>query len=298
MKNNKLLILSLFFVCFTSCKTSITEEEISKYAATENYPTDPYLEKIESKKAMVIIAHDDDMCCMTGTLSLLNKKGWDIRVLSFPQTEDRNTAHIRACSNILDTVTFFNLKHTEFRNDIDSTEKLYRAVPIILFEKIFNYEIVERELLKEVNSFNPSVIFTLDNKIGGYGHPEHVFISQLVLDLSKTGKISPKYIYQSVYTDHMEQTIMQRLSNQMKEWGFKEDGWEHAKRTYEVNGTPAPDVQIIIESESENKMNYLKSYNDRERKVLGFYIPYFEDFKAEDYFKIFNREFYNVIKIN
>ena len=96
----------------------------------------------------------------------------------------------------------------------------------------------------------------------------------------------------------MEQTIMQRLSNQMKEWGFKEDGWEHAKRTYEVNGTPAPDVQIIIESESENKMNYLKSYNDRERKVLGFYIPYFEDFKAEDYFKIFNREFYNVIKIN
>ena len=298
MKKINQVSLFLLIGLITSCKISISEADLTKYTATESYSIDNNLEGITSKRAMVIIAHDDDMCCMTGTLSQLNKNGWDIRVISFPQTEVRNIAHMRACENILDSVTFFNFEHADFRNDIDTTEKLFRAVRKDRFKEIFNHEIVEKNLIEEVNAFNPSVIFTLDNEIGGYGHPEHVFLSQMVLNLSNEGSITPKYIYQSVFTNHMENTIMQRHSDQMKKWGYKGDGWEHAKTTYEVDGAPEPNVQVFIESEAEDKMNYLKSYNERERKVIGFYIPYFEEFQAEDYFRTFNREFYRVIEIN
>jgi hypothetical protein len=45
-------------------------------------------------------------------------------------------------------------------------------------------------------------------------------------------------------------------------------------------------------------MEYLKSYNERERKTIGFYIPAFEEYSALEYFKVFDREFFNVIKIN
>ena len=97
----------------------------------------------------------------------------------------------------------------------------------------------------------------------------------------------------------MEQSIVgERHSARMKKWGYAGDGWEHAKRTYKVSGAPEPDVQINILSEAENKMNYLMSYEERERKTMGFYIPAFFEYEAEEYFKIFDREFFRVIKIN
>ena len=99
-------------------------------------------------------------------------------------------------------------------------------------------EPVHAEITKQWNSMFGSVLPTSETLLPDRqrGIPEGVPV--LVLD--------------------MEQTIMQRLSDQMKEWGFEGDDWEHAKRTYEVNGAPAPDVQIIIESEAKNKMNYLQ----------------------------------------
>jgi len=292
---SKIYTFILLNTLLFSCKV---KEDIIKYAPTEKYPVDVTLNNIKNKKAMIIIAHDDDMCGTTGTISMLNEADWEIRALSFPQSEERNKAHKRACKHILDSVLFFNLEYEAYRNGLDTTEKAYQAIPKIKFNQIFNYKIVEKLLIKEVNDFQPSVIFTLDNLVGGYGHPDHVFISQLVLDLSKADSISPSYIYQNVLTDHMENTIMARLSKKMKSWGFEGNGWEITKKTYEVDGAPEPTTEINIEKYAQQKMNYLKSYNERERQIMGFYIPAFEDYNAEEYFKIFDREFYRVIKIN
>ena len=80
-------------------------------------------------------------------------------------------------------------------------------------------------------------------------------------------------------------------------WGFDDDGWENAKRIYGVNGMPAPSVQIEISEVAELKMNYLRSYSERERKTIGFFIPAFEDYEAKEYFTLFDREFFQVIAI-
>ena len=295
MSNYNLYFIILLTTFLFSCQK---KEEIIKYAPTENYPKDTTLSNIMNKKAMIIIAHDDDMCGTAGTISMLNDAGWEIRVLSFPSSEERNKAHKSACKNILDSVLFFNISNGELRNDLNENKNPHKAISKIRFKKIFNYDIVEKELIEQVNNFEPSVIFTLDNLVGGYGHPEHVFISQMVLDLSKNDSINPFYIYQNVMTNHMENTIMERVSKKMKEWGFPGDDWEIAKQKYDVNSQPEPTTEINIEKYAQQKMNYLRSYNKRERQVIGFYIPAFEDYDAEEYFKIFDREFYRVIQIN
>jgi len=195
-------------------------------------------------------------------------------------------------------VRFFNFTHEQFRNDLDSNETLYAAIPREKFNEVFNKSIVQTELLKHIREFNPDIIFTLDNEIGAYGHPEHVLISSMVLDLALADSIKPTFIYQNVYTPHMAKTIMSRQSKKMKEWGLDGNGWENAKAIYKVKGMPEPTTQINILSEAEIKMGYLKSYNERERKTIGFYIPGFEDYSAQEYFSIFDREFFKVIKIN
>jgi len=284
----------LLLILFYSCKS---REDIAKFAPVENYNNDTILESIEKKKAMIVIAHDDDMCALAGTASLLNKNGWDIAVISFSKTPERNAAQVKACKSILDTVLFVELSSAQIRNDNENEREGYYAFPKDSFDIVFNKQIIEAEFVKYINSFNPAVIFTLDNEIGGYGHPEHILISQMVIDLSIEKRIGPSFIYQSVYTDHMEKSIMQRHSERMKKWGFPGDEWDNAKKIFKVEGMPEPTVQIRISSEAQLKMAYLRSYNKRERKTIGFFIPEFEKYSAEKYFSVFDREFFRIIKI-
>ncbi len=234
---------------------------------------------------------------MSGTISLLNKQGWEIAVISFSKTPERNEAQVKACRNILDTVMFVDLKSEQYRNDIADGNNPYHAIPKANLNAVFNRPIIEAEFVKAINEFKPSIIFTLDNEMGGYGHPEHVFVSQMVIDLANEKRILPQYIYQSVFTDHMENTIMKRHAERLKSWGLPDDEWVNAKKIYGVDGMPEPTVQINITSEATRKMDYLRSYNERERKIIGFFIPAFQDYEAEEYFKIFDREFFRVIEI-
>ncbi len=285
--------LTMAVMLLTSCKT---REDVSGYAPTEVYTNDTLLKSLTNKRAMIVLAHDDDMCAMSGTIAMLNKQGWEIAVVSFSKTPERNAAQVEACRDILDTVLFINLSPAQIRNDKEDERRSYFAFPKDSFDLVFNRKIIEEEYLECINQFNPGVIFTLDNEMGGYGHPEHVLISQMVLDLTAESRISPAYIYQSVYTNHMENSIMQRHSQRMKSWGFPGDEWDKAKKTYGVGGMPEPTVQVNITDEAETKMNYLRSYNKRERKTLGFFIPAFEDFRAKEYFTLFDREFFRVIE--
>ena len=278
---------------FMSC----SREDVRPYVPTETFPNDTTLESISDKKAMVVIAHDDDMCAMSGTMSKLSREGWEIGIVSMSAGSERDAAQRKACESFSDTVIFINLSKKELRNDVDNPEPPYYAFPKDSFDLVFNVDIVAQMYAHEINTFDPTVIFTLDNKMGGYGHPEHVLVSQTVLDLAEDSLISPSYVYQSVLTDHMEKTIMARHSEKMKSWGFPGNEWDEAKKVYGVpDAMPEPSVQINIEAEAEQKMYYLTSYAERERKVIGFFIPAFEEYEAKEYFKLFDREFFHVIE--
>lgn len=286
-------ILAILVAGLLSACKSI--EGLRPYAPVETYAEDSRLLNGTPNRALVVTAHDDDMCAMSGTLSLLNRKGWEVAIISFPSTPERNAAQMQACEGILDTVMFFPLSLSQVRPGRDTVRSSYFALPKEKFSTVFNMPLVETELLTAINRFGPSVIFTLDNEMGGYGHPEHVLVSQLVLDLAKARRITPAFIYQSVMSPHTEAAIMQRHAERMKSWGFPGDEWENAKQTYGVDGMPEPTVQITISSEAEAKMNYLRSYNKREREVIGFFIPEFEKYKPAAYFSLFDREFFRVI---
>ena len=56
---------------------------ISTLAPSEKYPADTYLLSETDKKALIIVAHDDDMATSAGTITLLCKNGWQIREMCF-----------------------------------------------------------------------------------------------------------------------------------------------------------------------------------------------------------------------
>lgn len=291
------ILLTILLIFILGCDQT---EQVTQYIPTEHYPEDTLLLSLKNKRAAVVTAHDDDMCIMSGTIAKLHKEGWKIISICFTdQVAKRNSTHIKATKDILDSVVFIGPQVGTIRYDLGPDIKAHEAIPKTAFRNTFNYPAVERVLTEILNDFSPSVLFTLDNEIGGYGHPGHVFISQLVLDIADQNLITPQYIYQGVFTNHMEETILdQRLGNKLKALGLRESNWEKAKKVYDVQGMPEPNIQVTITDVAQIKMNYLLSYGSRERKNIGYYLPAFDQYPAKDYFKMFDREFFRIIKLN
>jgi LmbE family N-acetylglucosaminyl deacetylase len=294
MKRLNIILLFFSFYLF-SCGVSI--KKLNKYAAIEVYPEDEFLKISTSKKAMIVVAHDDDPAAMSGTLTMLKKQGWKIKQLCFTSgNQSRDSAMLIASKIFLDEIEFINIPPQMRRLDFDSSIIPYMPIPKSEFSSKFDLEKIHSIVLTKINEFAPTVIFTLDNEMGGYGHPEHVLLSEFVFNAFKNNQINPERLYQSVYTNSMEDKILKdRLTNQMKKWGFP-NSYMSALKMYKLDGMPEPDVQINIESCAEEKMRYLRTFNERERKTIGFYVPYFEKSNAKKYFSVFNREFFRVIK--
>ena len=293
MRTIKLITLVVLITTIAACTYQPTVEDLKKFAATENYPEDGYLDTIANKRALIIVAHDDDDCMMSGTIAKLTANGWTIRQLSFEvhhmPGENKNPAHIicEGSEKILEDGLY--------RPGEDTVKYPYMPIPYDEIKNQYLHEKVADALITQINEFNPSVLFTLDNIKGGYGHPDHIFLSQLVLDLFNEGKINAQWIYQSVLTKHVETEIDKYMIPKMEKWGYPQAS-PAANELYGIEGMPEADVQINIEDQAETKMAYLRAYPESVRKNLRKFLIYYEDFDAETFFSVWDREFFRAIE--
>lgn len=294
MKTSYLIVIGLMATTLFSCSDIPTVEELKHFAATESYPEDTYFETVQNKTACIIVAHDDDDCAMSGTISKLTADGWKITQLSLKThiipSIGKNAAHIICEGN--ERI----LGDGIYKNHPDSIEISYVPIPYADIEKYFLKEKVAEALVAKLDEIKPTVIFTLDNIKGGYGHPDHIFISQLVLDLFNENNTTAERIYQAVYTNHMEHEIVDVwLGNKMKEWGYP-NASDIANKMYGIDGMPEPDVEVTIGEHGKTKMNYLRAYPENAKRNLRKFLPYYEEFDAETYFNVFRKEYFRVFK--
>jgi LmbE family N-acetylglucosaminyl deacetylase len=293
MRTIKLITLVVLITTIAACTYQPTVEDLKKFAATENYPEDGYLDTVANKRALIIVAHDDDDCMMSGTIAKLTANGWTIKQLSFElhhmPGENKNPAHIicEGSEKILEDGLY--------RPGEDTVKYPYMPIPYDEIKNQYLHEKVADALITQINEFNPSVLFTLDNIKGGYGHPDHIFLSQLVLDLFNEGKINAQWIYQSVLTKHVETEIDKYMTPKMEKWGYPQAS-PAANELYGIEGMPEADVQINIEEQAATKMAYLRAYPESVRKNLRKFLIYYEDFDAETYFSVWDREFFRTIE--
>ena len=86
------ITLFLFLIFgLLACKEEVTLEDLQKFAAVEVFPEDMWLDTVSNKKALVIVAHDDDDCAMSGTIAKLTAKGWQIKQMSLVAHNDEKT---------------------------------------------------------------------------------------------------------------------------------------------------------------------------------------------------------------
>jgi hypothetical protein len=244
MKTAKVLGGLLFILSLSGCQRTATIEDLKKFAATESYPTDSYLDTVTNKRALIIVAHDDDDCAMAGTLAKLKAQGWTIKQYSLQTHKGIDT--LKHPSEIISDGNELILDDGLYRLAGDASNQRAYPLPYTEIDKQFFTAKVSKALIEKITLFKPSVIFTLDDVKGAYGHPDHVFISRLVMVLAQKNLISCKQIYQAVYTPHMESEIVYKwLDKQLKAWNYPNLSLV-SNQLYNVKGMPEPTVQINI----------------------------------------------------
>jgi len=62
MKLTLFVFTAIVSLLIISCSYKPSVEELRKFAAVETYPEDKFLDTVLNKKALIIVAHDDDDC--------------------------------------------------------------------------------------------------------------------------------------------------------------------------------------------------------------------------------------------
>lgn len=265
---------------------------LSTLNGNEVFPEDIFLNEVENKVALVVVAHDDDAIGCAGTISELTRKGWQVHFLTFygqwrkadnpvRKEEVKKVAAIQKLSSI--HLIDFSIQKS------DTVREPWRPIPYSQFNTYLQVDSLKEIITKYIQTYNPSVIFSLDNIIGGYGHPEHVCVSQSILDVcsdSSYNITSVQKIYQAVFTRTLNENILKN-----------NPAFIAAKRVYQVEGSPIPTVEVDIYKSSYEKKQVMLAYHSQRRNLKKIW-PYYHVYPHWVYFKLFNKEYFHVIDLD
>ncbi len=267
-------------------------------APKEKYPDDIYLGQESNKTALIIVAHDDDMAGSAGTITKLCKEGWQIREMCFYQqgglyaVKDslKNPIRKQCLQKVasIQGLAGVNPVDFNFRNDMQ-TEKSYMPMSYDKFDENYKIDSLEKYIESFISEFRPSVIFTLDDSMGGYGHPDHILVSRIVRQYcmhhrSDSG-FSVRKIYQAVFPPSTSEKILSRMPV-----------YREARKVYGIDGMPQPDVQVRIFQYAKYRKACMQAYITEQNSFKKLW-PYYRWYPWWIYFRIFDRDFFHLVEI-
>lgn len=261
----------------------------------EKYPQDSYLKNAKNKTALIIVAHDDDAAPFSGTTSLLAANDWNISFICFytdywrPEEKPIRKLEMEEVARIQG---FKNLELVDFtlRNRLDTVKQPWMPIPYDKFKGNFKIDSLKMYILDAIQRYHPSVIFTLDDVIGIYGHPEHVLVSQSIMEVCRLYNDSLDFTVEKIYQSVLPASQAEKIMGNM-------DVYSEGKRVYCCKGIPSPDVQINFSSYETTKKRVFLAHKSQHRSLKKF-IPYYHYYPGWLYFGIFNKEYFRIINID
>lgn len=216
-------------------------------------PADNYLAGVKIKRALIVVAHDDDATGCTGTFSKLASEGWELSFICFYNLLTRPEdvpARKKAMLKVAKTSGIKNIEFIDFimRNGQDTVKNMGKLLhtPPSEFHTAFKEDSIRFYILRAIEKYQPTVIFSLDDIIGGYGNAEHVIVSKMAHELFTKGRVTApfpvKKIYQAVLLNSYADSIFPAKIN-----------WLEAKNVFSQSGMPAPTVSVDVSAFAKQK---------------------------------------------
>ena len=264
-------------------------------APKEVYPDDTFLNGEANKKALILVAHDDDAAPFSGTTSMLSSNGWEVDFVCFYTDQYRpEEVPVRKLEmeKVSDLIGFRNMDLIDFTmaRSLDTISQPWMPIPYDQFSVRYKTDSLSSIILDVIDRYRPSVIFMVDNVIGGYGHPEHVVLGKLTEEVCQAHSDSSRFPVKRIYMYVFPPSLAERVNGNL-------DVYREGKIIYNCNGMPVPDVQVDITEFATNKKKVFLAHASQKRNLKKF-IPYYNIYPGWIYFTIFGKEYFSVIDIN
>jgi len=265
---------------------------LSSLAPKEEFSEDSFLDSEQNKTALIIVAHDDDAISFAGTISSLAEKGWDVTFLCFYSSGESENNLVRK-QELKKAAQVSGIKNLELL-DVDimndaGQEEPWMPVPYMKFPSLYKLDTIRYMITNAIFKYKPSIIFTLDDSIGGYGHPQHVAVSRCVDDVCRLFKDTVDFpvrkIYQSVFPYSQAEKILGNLP-----------AYQQGKNIYGVKGMPVPEVSVSIKDFGGKKKDFMCAFESQQSSIKKIW-PYYNWYPSWIYFGIFDKEYFRTINI-
>jgi len=266
----------------------------------ENVPqTESLIPENLPKKALAIFAHPDDEITIIGTMRMLKSQGVETGICYMTRGEAGLNGSIIDVSKIKELVdTSLNkLKKQLGQRRTKEVDKIASILELNHHE-IFDFpdsgtSNIPMDSLKKVvrsliQKYQPSVLFTLDDKVGLYGHPDHRNVSEAVLEVFQEDKgkpdFSPKKLYQVTLPKDMIAFALKIAE------GFRKNYPKDPEK-----GLPQADLCVNIAPYGRYKRDCMLAHVSQ-RPTFDDMQPGFATLPPWLYFRVFDREYFHLIE--
>ncbi|MBT2642264.1 PIG-L family deacetylase [Bacillus sp. ISL-41] len=239
--------------------------------------------KGEPQRIMAVFAHPDDEIMIAGTYHKLNKDKDVTSVLAtFTRGEAGGTGGLVPKEKLAETRTKELEKSAEILN-IDHLE-VYDYPDSGLADA--DHEDIKKTIKELIDQYKPTTVITYDDVVGLYGLPDHVVMSKLTKEVvteEMEKEDSPvKRLYFATLPKPMIDLAL-KLSPTFKE------------RYPRDKGLPEPTIAFPMASEASARKQVLLAH-ETQWKTVASVQPYHDKVPSWIYYRIFDREYYHLVK--
>lgn len=251
------------------------------------------------KKALAIFAHPDDEITIIGTMRLLKQQGVETSICYMTRGEAGLNGSIIDVSKIkeLADTSLNKLKKQLGQRRTKEVDNIAKILELNHHE-MFDFpdsgtSNVPMDSLKKVvrafiQKYRPSILFTLDDKVGLYGHPDHRNVSRAVLEVFQEDKGKADFTPQKIY--------QVTLPKQMIAFALKmANGFRKNYPKDPTKGLPEANICVNISAFGTYKRNAMLAHASQ-RPTFDDMQPGFSTIPPSIYFRVFDREYFHVIQ--
>ena len=226
-------------------------------------------------RVLAIWAHPDDEVTSAGTFAAMTARGVDLSLVYLTAGEaardtgyDRTTlAEVRRAEARRAGQTL-GAKRVEVLDWPDGG--LVRTDP----------EGPKTDLTRLLSEIQPSVVITFDDRVGFYGHPDHVCTGIWVRELIEANPGTVQRLYQATLPRAMIALALKLVS-----------AFRNAYPTDPDRQLPAPTLAVRISGQSGAKRRLLDVHASQ-AKVMADVQPYYQKLPGWLYYRLFDREYF------
>jgi LmbE family N-acetylglucosaminyl deacetylase len=250
----------------------------------------PIAENFQGERVMFIFPHPDDEITCAGTLKKLDAEGNETILLTLTKGDAGTTNGLVDESDpFSQKVALGQLRQQELQSvgqllGIDRLEIL--DFPDHGIEDI-DPDLMKKLLKDKIEYYQPTILVTYDDRIGLYGHPDHIaiarYLKELFLQHQEQANFSVKKLYQVTLPQPTIETAL-KIS-------------ESFRQNYSLfanNTLPTPTMAVKISKFGKFKRDAMLLHRSQ-RPTFDEMQPFFALFPPFIYFRIFDKEYFSQV---